>query len=51
MNRWQNPRHYGNYQQAVHVCMGLILKKNVLEIIEHSPTFYGECMRARTLGP
>ena len=48
---WKEPFWYGKYQQAVHVCTGLILKKNVLEIIEHSPTFYGECMRARTLGP
>ena len=26
---WAQPYHFGKNQQAVHVCMGLILKKNI----------------------
>ena len=38
------PKHFGENQQAVHVCMGLILKKNILEIDIRGRIVMGECM-------
>ena len=41
---WAQPYHFGKNQQAVHVCMGLILKKNILEIEFRGRIVMGECM-------
>ena len=29
---WKKPMHFGKYQEPVHVCMGVFLRKNILEI-------------------
>jgi len=29
---WKKPQHFGMYQEPVHVCMGVFLRKNILEI-------------------
>lgn len=29
---WEKAKYFGTHQQAVHVCMGLMLQKNILEI-------------------
>ena len=29
---WKKPKHFGKFQEPVHVCMGLILQKNIMEI-------------------
>ena len=42
---WAEPYHFGKNQQAVHVCMGLILKQNILEFeFHHGKIVMGECM-------
>ena len=47
---WVKAKHFGADQQAVHVCMGLILQKNILEIeLESSvQTGNGESLELRT---
>ena len=41
---WKNPFYFGTYQEPVHMCMGVMLQKNILEIDEESITMVGACM-------
>ena len=44
LDPWKLPRHYGTFQEPVHVCMGVILRKNILEIDLPSISQSGTCM-------
>ena len=46
---WKKARHFGTWQEPVHVCMGLILQKNILEIDLPSITRSGTGMLRATL--
>ena len=49
---WKKPLYFGTYQEPVHVCMGLLLHKNILEIDIDSITKVSTCMlRAPLLLP
>jgi hypothetical protein len=47
---WKKAKHFGTHQQSVHVCMGLMLQKNILEIdlAGHVSTGEGESLQLHT---
>ena len=49
LSPWKKPKYFGKYQEPVHVCMGLILQKNILEIELPSITRSGTGMLRATL--
>ena len=44
LHPWKLPKHYGVFQEPVHVCMGVMLRKNILEIDLPSISQSGTCM-------
>ena len=46
---WGKNFHWGMHQRAVHACMGLLLKKNILEIDLAGVTLPGQCALRRPL--
>ena len=32
LSPWKKPKHFGKFQEPVHVCMGVMLQQNILEI-------------------
>ena len=52
LQAWKKPLYFGTYQEPVHVCMGLMLHKNILEIDIESISKVSTCMlRAPLLLP
>jgi hypothetical protein len=49
LSPWKKPKHFGKHQEPVHVCMGLILQKNILEIELPSISSSGTGMLRATL--